>query len=222
MKRFLGFASCLVFLLLTGCVVGKTATDSGFYSSASPALTIKPDFSLDYLGEDVYSKQPVRRKTYFYKKEASVKNDESLPEGFAIEFFALDQGWRVEPKVLPGDNLPNSGIYSKRIGDRNYYCRAFVLSPEGDSYIEEYYLGKGFQFNKYYAVRSCTRNLSPRKKVTITYFSNVGENIIKGIFGVGGAISSLITSTQVNFFNDFDAMTDQRLNMKKFDDRDIE
>ncbi|NDV21430.1 hypothetical protein [Desulfovibrio sp. JC022] len=205
MKKLFLIFILLANLILCGCVAQKVPGKHGFYSTKSPALTIQFN-GLEYQGEYKENKSKASVHTYFY-------SDREGNNGAWVEIINMRQGWTVRPKQVPGDKLPNTGIYTRKIAGESYYCRTFLVPPDS---------GKSGLASQpgYTAVRICNKLISPAQKISIGYAGKVDPALTKKLFSstnYGG-----LTQAQKDFFTAFDKRADTVLIMDKYQQGDVE
>ncbi|WP_319780654.1 hypothetical protein [Maridesulfovibrio sp.] len=205
MKKTLLLFALLASLILCGCVARKIPGKHGFYSSKSPALTIKFN-GLEYMGEFRETKGKANVHSYYY-------SDRDGKEGAWVEIIDARQGWNVRPKQVPGGKLPNTGIYTKKIAGDNFYCRTFLIPPGSAT------SGLG-SLPGYTAVRICTKLISPEQKISIGYAGQVNAALAKNLFNSKNY--GTLTQAQKKFFAAFEDKADTVLIMDKFMQGDVD
>ncbi len=205
MKKLLLLFILVATAALYGCVAQKIPGRNGFYSTKSPILSVKFN-GLEYLGEFREKKGVANAHTYYY-------SDRGGGQGAWVEIVNTREGWNVSPAKVPGESLPNTGVYNRDIAGELYYCRTFLVQP-----------GTGERglagLPGYTAVRICTKLISPSKKISIGYAGEVDADQARKIFSpqnYGG-----LTSAQKVFFTAFDEQADEIIIMTKFQQGDVE
>lgn len=199
MKKTILLFTLLTTLILCGCVARKIPGKHGFYSTKSPALTIKFN-GLEYQGEYKETKGKASVHTYFYA-------DRNGGDGAWVEILNTRQGWTVRPKQVPGEKNPNTGIYTRVIAGEEYYCRTFLVTPDSDK------SGLG-SLPGYTAVRICTKLISPEQKISIGFAGEINKTIAEKLFNSSNY--GELTQAQKDFFAAFDQRAETLLIMDKF------
>ncbi|WP_319761718.1 hypothetical protein [Maridesulfovibrio sp.] len=194
----------LTTLILCGCVARKTVGRHGFYSSKSPSLTINFN-NLEYMGESKETEGTANVRTYFY-------SDGKGDEGAFVEIINLRQDWKLRPRKVPGEELPNTGIYTREIAGERFYCRTFLIPPEsGKSGLAS--------LPVYTAVRVCCKLISPAQKISIGYAGRVDLAQAERLFTSQNY--GELTQKQKDFFAAFEERADKALDMKTYRKGDV-
>lgn len=205
-KILLALLFVLLMLILAACTAARKIPGKyGFYSTKSPALTIKFN-GLGYQGEFKETKNGSSVHTYYYL-------DPEGKQGAWVEIINMKQGWRLPPKKVPGAKLPNTGIYSKKIAGDNFYARTFLVQPKSGK--------RGFAaMPSYTAIRICTKLISQNQKISIGYAGEVDSELTEKIFNSSNY--GELTQAQRDFFVAFEKRADTAVIMDKFQKGDAE
>lgn len=205
-KILLALLFTLLMLILAACTgARKIPGKYGFYSTKSPALTIKFN-GLEYQGEFKESKSGASVHTYYYL-------DPDGKQGAWVEIIDTKQGWNLRPKKLPGGKLPNTGIYSKEIAGDSCYARTFLVQPKSGK--------RGFAaMSSYTAIRICTKLISQNQKISIGYAGEVNSELAEKISSSSNY--GELTQAQRDFFAAFEKRADAAVIMDKFQKGDVE
>ncbi|WP_320169917.1 hypothetical protein [Maridesulfovibrio sp.] len=214
MKKILLVVSIYCLACCYGCVGEKIAKDNLFYSPNSPSLKVEFNNDIQFVGKDHGSSGPIMTHTYFY---SSPKKDGNVAEASWVELMSVKPGWYLNPKHIIGDNVPNSGVFTKNIDNDQYYCRIFITKTNPKGSIESFYTGQGINLQKYATVRLCNKMISDRQKVTLGYAAGISPAVINQVVGKNFAVKEL-TQKQIDYFNNFDAKADSSLSLSKADE----
>ena len=205
-KILLALLFMLLMLILAGCTgARKIPGKYGFYSTKSPALTLKFN-GLEYQGEYKETKNGASVHNYYYL-------DRNGKQGAWVETINMKQGWSLRPQKVPGAELPNTGVHTKKIAGENYYCRTFLVQPESGK--------RGFAaMPSYTAIRIYTKLISQTKKISIGYAGEVNGKLAEKLFSSDNY--GTLSQAQKDFFAAFDEKADSALIMDKYQKGDIE
>ena len=204
MKKTILLFTLLATLAFSGCVARKITGEYAFYSTKSPSLTVQFN-ELKYQGEYKATINAASMHTYFYA-------DSEGGKGAWIEIIDVRQGWNARPKRVPGDNFPNTGIFTRNIAGEDYYCRSFMVLPGAEERTQKSLPG-------YTAVRIYTKLISTQKKISIGFAEKIDSVTAKKIFRHPEYKG--LTKEQKEFFAAFDTKADSALMLKKFKQGDI-
>ncbi|GEM_PF-3026805 len=205
-KILLALLFTLLMLTLAACTgARKIPGKYGFYSTKSPALSIKFN-GLEYQGEFKETKNGANVHTYYYL-------DPDGKQAAWVELIDIKQGWRLPPKKVPGAKLSNTGIYSKEVAGNSCYARTFLVQPETAK--------RGFAaMSSYTAIRICTKLISQSQKISIGYAGEVNSELAEEIFSSSNY--GELTQAQRDFFAAFEKRADTAVVMDKFQKGDVE
>ncbi|GEM_PF-6401418 len=218
MKKILLLVILTLTIACTGCVEEKIAVDNAFYSTQSPAITIKFPEHVQYIGDDSRTANKITSRRYYYADEN--KNHAADRLGF-IEIQSIRSGYYWLPKYLPSGSGPRTNIYTKKINGEDYYCRAFITNANMGVYAK-IYKENDITIPDTMDVLVCGKKISDSKKALFAYMRKADFDKFNTIFPPDSINSSSFTSEQIHYFNDLDRKLSAELIAKKFEESDLQ
>ncbi|TIH16592.1 hypothetical protein D0S45_09275 [Marinifilum sp. JC120] len=218
MNKALFLILLLLAIACTGCVEKKIATQNAFYSTQSPSLTITFPENVQFIGEESQTVNKIHHKRYYYAGKEKTHGADRL-SFFEIQSIPPRYYW--EPKYLPTGSGPYTNIYTKNVDGENYYCRTFVTNSD-IGYYADFYENQKIILPEAIDVMVCTKKISDTKKALFAYMRKADLSKFDNAFTYDSFDPDALTSEQIHYFKDVDKELSSEINVKKFQESDLQ